>query len=168
MASSLEVRQKEKSSKLFSALMIDTKGKMDNFVNGGSELKLQLLHEKMEKLLRKEISKWWEIESLQKYIDVERVPRGLRIYTIPTYEDPDPDMLEEWAKNSKNSSLNMMKILIKYAIKDRKKILEEIEKVSTEIVSLTSEDAMEEFKKNLEKKLSSFEADIMSKKQRKF
>ncbi|KAJ1140787.1 hypothetical protein NDU88_007125 [Pleurodeles waltl] len=61
-----------------------------------------------------------------------------------------------------------MKILIKYAIKDRKKILEETEKVSTEIVSLTSEDAIEEFKKNLEKKLSSFEGDIMSKKQRKF
>ncbi|KAJ1119484.1 hypothetical protein NDU88_007669 [Pleurodeles waltl] len=77
-------------------------------------------------------------------------------------------MLEEWAENSKTSSLTMMKILIKYAIKDRKKILEEIEKVSMEIVSLIAEDAIEEFKKNLEKKLSSFEGDIMSKKQRKF
>ncbi|KAJ1148666.1 hypothetical protein NDU88_001494 [Pleurodeles waltl] len=98
-------------------------------MNGGLELKLQLLPEKIEKFSRKEISKWWEIESLQKYIDVERVQRGLRIYTIPTYEDPDPDMIEEWAENSKTSSLNTMKILIKYAIKDRKKILEEIEKV---------------------------------------
>ncbi|KAJ1156138.1 hypothetical protein NDU88_008862 [Pleurodeles waltl] len=62
----------------------------------------------------------------------------------------------------------MMKILIKYVIKDRKKILEEIEKVSIEIVSLTSEDALEEFKKNLEKKLSNFDGDIMSKKQCKF
>ncbi|KAJ1140593.1 hypothetical protein NDU88_006942 [Pleurodeles waltl] len=62
----------------------------------------------------------------------------------------------------------MMKMLIKNALKDRKKILEEIEKVSIEIVSLTSEDVMEEFKKNLEKKLSRSEEDIMSKKQCKF
>ncbi|KAJ1144425.1 hypothetical protein NDU88_010724 [Pleurodeles waltl] len=147
--------------------MADPRGRMEGHANGGSELKLQLLCEKMVKLSRKELSKWWEIESLQRCIDVEIVPRGLRIYTIPTYEDPDPDMLE-WAENSKVRSFNMMKILIKYAAKDRKKILDEIDKVSTEILSLTSDDGVEEFKKNLEKKLNSLEEDIMSKKQHKF
>ncbi|KAJ1199051.1 hypothetical protein NDU88_002889 [Pleurodeles waltl] len=144
--------------------MVDSRARTEGHANGGSELKLHLLYEKMEKLSRKELSKWWEIESLQRYIDVERVPRDLRIYTIPTYEDPDP---EEWAENCQVSSLNMMKILIKYESKDRKKILDEIEKVSTEILSLTTDDGMEEFKENLEKKLSRFEDDIMSKKQRK-
>ncbi|KAJ1116721.1 hypothetical protein NDU88_004927 [Pleurodeles waltl] len=62
----------------------------------------------------------------------------------------------------------MMRILIKYAFKDRKKILEEIDKLTAEILSMVSVDALEEFKNNLEKKLTKFEEDVTSKKQGKF
>ncbi|KAJ1105750.1 hypothetical protein NDU88_003155 [Pleurodeles waltl] len=139
---------------------------------GGSNvdlgLQVQLMHDKFEKLMRKELSKWWEIASLQQYIEVERVPRGLRIYTIPSYEDPDPELLEELAENSKNSSLNMMKILIKYAFKDREKFMEEIDKTTKLILTLVSQSAFEEVKGNLDKKLSKFEEEITVKKHRKF
>ncbi|KAJ1177650.1 hypothetical protein NDU88_002902 [Pleurodeles waltl] len=132
------------------------------------EVKLQTLYEKMEKLHRRELSKWWEVESLQRYIEVERVPRGLRIYTVPTYEDPDPEMLEEWAENSKQSSLNMMRILTKYAMKDRSRTLEEMEKVRLEILALITQETFDEYMKYLEKKLCKFEEEITAKKQRKF
>ncbi|KAJ1129499.1 hypothetical protein NDU88_007867 [Pleurodeles waltl] len=126
------------------------------------------MYDKLEKLMRKELSKWWEIESLQQYIEVERVPRGLSIYTIPSYEDPEPELLEEWAENSKISSLNMMKILIKYASKDRENIIEEIEKTTKLILTLVSQSTFDEVKDNLDKKLSKFEEEFTVKKQRKF
>mgnify|MGYP002805180685 CR=1 FL=1 len=42
---------------------------------------------KLERLMEKEVSKWWELTTLTCYIEVNRVPRGLRIFTIPTYEN---------------------------------------------------------------------------------
>ncbi|KAJ1177178.1 hypothetical protein NDU88_002440 [Pleurodeles waltl] len=168
MASGWEARRKEKSVKLFFAQMDEGSGAQPGRGNMKVEVKLQTLYDKMEKLHRKELSKWWEVESLQRYIEVGRVPRGLRIYTIPTYEDPDPEMLEEWAENSKQSSLNMMRILTKYAIKDRSKILEEMEKVRLELLSLVTQETFDEFMKNLEKKLCKLEEEITGKKQRKY
>ncbi|KAJ1109469.1 hypothetical protein NDU88_006829 [Pleurodeles waltl] len=77
-------------------------------------------------------------------------------------------MLEEWAENSKQSSLNMKRILIKYAIKDRSKILEEIDKIRLELLTIITQEALDDFMKNLEKKLTKLEEDIPIKKQRKF
>ncbi|KAJ1082373.1 hypothetical protein NDU88_002541 [Pleurodeles waltl] len=77
-------------------------------------------------------------------------------------------MLAEWAENVKESSLNMMRILIKYASKDRTKILEEIDKAIAEILTMVWQDTLEEFRNNLDKKPSKFEVDITLKKQRKF
>ncbi|KAJ1199127.1 hypothetical protein NDU88_002965 [Pleurodeles waltl] len=77
-------------------------------------------------------------------------------------------MLDEWAHNSKECSLTMMRIFIKYAVKDREKILEKIEKLPSDLLSMVSRDVFEEFIKNLEKKLSKLKEEITTKKQRKF
>ncbi|KAJ1173311.1 hypothetical protein NDU88_005147 [Pleurodeles waltl] len=168
MASSLEARRKEKSNKLFFTQQTRDGDIIQGGSSTGSGLQVQLMYDKLEKLMRKELSKWWEIESLQQYMEVERVPRDLRIYTIPSYEDPDPELLEEWAENSKTSSLNMMRILIKYASKERIKIVEEIDKITQVILTLVSQKTFDEVKDNLDKKLSKFEEEITVKKQRKF
>lgn len=44
---------------------------------------------------RLEITKWWEHYSLNKYADVGRVPRGLRIMLAPSFDKPNPLMLKE-------------------------------------------------------------------------
>ena len=74
-------------------------------VQGGTNVtnwryKCQLL----EKLMFKEVSKWWEMTTLSQYVKVNRVPRGLCIFTIPTYETPYPGLLEEWAEYMANTS----------------------------------------------------------------
>ncbi|KAJ1215732.1 hypothetical protein NDU88_003340 [Pleurodeles waltl] len=166
MDSSSEARRKEKSSKLF--FTQNDPGDRQGTYTPGSALKLQLLYDKLEKLMRRELSKWWGIVSLQQYIDAERVPRGLCIYTIPSYEDTDPDLLEEWAENAKVSSLNMMRILIKYASKERVKILEEIEQTTKEILTTVTQAYFDELKANLDKKLIKYKEDITAKKQRTF
>lgn len=68
---------------------------------------------KLKHLYECEIRKWWEATSLQNYIEVQRIPRGLRIYTIPAYENPDPKLLDEWAAYTTEMSVGMLKILFK-------------------------------------------------------
>ena len=63
---------------------------------------------KLEKLKEKELRKWWEATSLQKYVDVGRIPRGLRIFTVPSYENPDPLMLKLWREHTHKSSVGML------------------------------------------------------------
>ena len=53
----------------------------------------------LEKLMGKELTKWWEATALEKYIEAKRFPRGLRIYTVPTYDSPNPRLLKDWTLN---------------------------------------------------------------------
>ncbi|KAJ1188496.1 hypothetical protein NDU88_005257 [Pleurodeles waltl] len=62
----------------------------------------------------------------------------------------------------------MMRILIKYAVKDRSKILEEIDKIRLELLTIITQETLDEFMQNLENKLIKLEEDITTKKQRKF
>lgn len=55
------------------------------------------LFKRLEKLMKAEQSKWWEHKSLSRYLEVGRIPRGLRIMLAPSYENPDTNMLAEWA-----------------------------------------------------------------------
>lgn len=38
----------------------------------------------LEKFLAEEVRTWWDLSTLQKYIDKEMVPRGLRVRKFPT------------------------------------------------------------------------------------
>ncbi|KAJ1180798.1 hypothetical protein NDU88_006014 [Pleurodeles waltl] len=62
----------------------------------------------------------------------------------------------------------MMRILTKYAAKDRNRILEDIEKTQLKLLTITTQESVDEFMKGLEKKLMKLEEDITNKKQRKF
>ena len=44
----------------------------------------------LEKQMGKELAKWSEATALEKDIEAKRVPRGHRIYTVPTYDTLNP------------------------------------------------------------------------------
>ncbi|XP_078503145.1 olfactory receptor 5AP2-like [Lissotriton helveticus] len=90
----------------------------------------------LEKKSHQEQSKWWEARSLQKYAEVNRIPRGLRILTSPTYENPNPELMREWADNNLEASRRSVLIFIKYAEIDRAKLLDEIAIMDEELDAL--------------------------------
>ena len=121
-----------------------------------------------KKIHKQEQSKWWEAVSLQKYLEVGRVPRGLRIFTTPTYENPNPAMLQKWSENSSKCTTGMLEILVEFAWVDRKTLLSEIDTLTEEIKSMDSSNNFEEFYSKMEKRLEKIEEEIKTKKQRKF
>lgn len=121
----------------------------------------------VEQQYKKEISKSWETLTLQKYLEVNRVPRGLRIFTMPTHPETKTEMLNEWGENNRACSYNMMRILIKYAEKD----LEDIHKNITELeakIKLQNKEEVNKSRKEMEERIENYEEEVQLRKQRKF
>ncbi|KAJ1128581.1 hypothetical protein NDU88_006958 [Pleurodeles waltl] len=77
----------------------------------------------------------------------------------PTYEDPNPEMLKEWALHKAQSSAGMMKIRIKYARIDRDKVIEDIETLSTKIDLCENKLLVESLTKAMDERLKKVEED---------
>ncbi|XP_078522701.1 uncharacterized protein LOC144791801 [Lissotriton helveticus] len=169
MASNRNQRRYEAASRIFTDLdSPETSNPSENVNQRNTGPNKQSLWNTLWKLLVTEQSKWWEATT-QKYIEVNRIPRGLRIYTTPTFADPDPDMVEEWAGNSHECSMRMLKILVKDANKRCEKLAEEIEAITNQLKSLYEDE--KDFESEMAKfdtKLEKLEKEIRDKKESKF
>lgn len=86
----------------------------------------------------------------------------------PTYEDPNPNMLCEWAENNQESSGRMLAILIKYADIDRQNILEEIAQIMEMLDKEANQEPIEKFKSEMRDHLWKMETTIKERKAQKF
>lgn len=75
----------------------------------------------LEKLLGKEMKIWWDFKTLQKYVEKQMVPRGLRIKKFPTVKYSEP-FLEKWNTILMDCSLKLMKLIVSY----KEKSLDEV------------------------------------------
>ncbi|KAJ1155051.1 hypothetical protein NDU88_007787 [Pleurodeles waltl] len=87
---------------------------------------------------------------------------------MPTYDDPNPELLKEWAAYNEASSARMMKILIKYAQIDREKVIEKIENIVKEVDAFSDKKLVESLNTAMEERLAKTEEEIIQKKSRKF
>lgn len=122
----------------------------------------------LERLHEREVRKWWEVTSPQNYAEVGRVPRGLRIYTVPAYENPDPQLLAEWAEHTAGSCKGMLLILIKFAWSDHDKARKAIQELEVEIARDGDKNKQEELRAAMTKRLKNNETKIQQRKQEKF
>ncbi|XP_078524347.1 uncharacterized protein LOC144797570 [Lissotriton helveticus] len=166
MADTRNNRRKEAASKLFTK------------TEGGVESNEKTLTKKVDdvkkmwdalwKILKKEQSKWWEATALAKYVECNRIPRGLRIFIIPTFQQPDPELIGEWMTNNYACSMNMLNILIKYADKECIKLNAESEQIIAKLKEKYTESEFIVEMTKMEKRLGKIEEEIKEKKQRKF
>lgn len=90
----------------------------------------------LEKLMIQENRVWWDSITLQKYVDRNMIPRGLRMKKVPTtiYSDT---FKEEWNLILSTCSLKLIQLIIKQEEEKLKVLSEEIK---------TAESAVQEFK----------------------
>ncbi|OCT76519.1 hypothetical protein XELAEV_18031722mg [Xenopus laevis] len=67
---------------------------------------------KLEKLMVKELKIWWDTITLEKYVSLQMVPRGLRIRKFPAYEITDTDFIKRWNNVLSDCSLKLMQLLV--------------------------------------------------------
>lgn len=169
MASTRNDKRNEAASKIFETRDITNNEESGTVINNGNTTSSKKqLWDRLWKALKTEQNKWWEATTLQKYIDVKCIPRGLRIFITPTFHDPDPELVTEWINNNHECSPTMLRLLVRFAWKDCEKQAEIIEKNTQALKGVC---ATEEFKKEmtkLENRLEKIEEEITMKKQRKF
>ncbi|XP_078541431.1 uncharacterized protein LOC144826808 [Lissotriton helveticus] len=126
------------------------------------------LFKRLEKCSKGEQAKWWEFTSLSGYLEVGRVPRGLRTVLAPSYEDPDPQMLADWAQCNFENSKRLMGILVQYAESDRAKLLEKIDSINAEIDKIPPSAEISKLRDDMNTRLKREEDIIMKRKAYKF
>lgn len=138
-----------------------------NFGNDlGTTEGLKMKFQRLERLKKQELARWWDGITLQQYLNNSRIPRGLRILIFPIFEDLDDELLKEWKGNLSNSSVTMMRILIRHSEKKAASLMMEIEKLENEI----EESPLKEVIKNyevLEKIIEEYQIYQRDKKSRK-
>lgn len=79
------------------------------------------------------VRSWWEVQSLDTYIKHKIVPRGLRNHIIPAARLRSPDFIKKWEKESIESSLRLMGLLLE----EEKTVLSGIETELKEVIEQT-------------------------------
>ncbi|OCT97489.1 hypothetical protein XELAEV_18009716mg [Xenopus laevis] len=79
-----------------------------------SQQPLQRTFQTLEKLLIKETRLWWDVATLEKYMELKILPRGLRIKKFPTFPVEDENFTLQWNETLSNCSFKLIDMLIDY------------------------------------------------------
>ncbi|KAJ1132229.1 hypothetical protein NDU88_010556 [Pleurodeles waltl] len=122
----------------------------------------------LEKSLKKETSKWWEVASLKKYLENDRIPRGLRILIFPPIDTTSSEHLLKWEANLKLASTNMIKQLIEISQDEYEKHRTEVDKLTQNIEEANWGEIINKNYAILNNIIDRYEEDIIQRKKRKF
>ncbi|KAJ1114552.1 hypothetical protein NDU88_002787 [Pleurodeles waltl] len=122
----------------------------------------------LEKSLKKETSKWWEIASLKKYLENDRIPRGLRILIFLLMDPTSQEHLQKWEANLKLASTNMIKQLIEISQEEYEKHRQEVDSLTQRIEEANWEEITTKNYAILNSIIDRYEEDIIQRKNRKF
>ncbi|KAJ1165300.1 hypothetical protein NDU88_005728 [Pleurodeles waltl] len=122
----------------------------------------------LEKSLKKETAKWWEVASLKKYLDNDRIPRGLRILIFPPTDTTSQERLQNWEANLKMASMNMIQQLIDISQEQYERHKQEVDQLTQRIDEANWGDISTKNYAILNNIIDNYEADIIQRKNRKF
>ncbi|XP_069502831.1 uncharacterized protein [Ambystoma mexicanum] len=156
-------KREEEAELIFSGLSENPTTKPDS-----NNTSLRQLFLTQEKLLKQELTCWWEIKSLDKYLQIGRIPRGLRVCIFPPFEDDDIEEIKDWEQLLTTTSNEMIHRLIKYAKVKHIRLIQEITKVKENIEKLNIPEKTFKNYEILDEIIDKYASDIKIKKQRQF
>lgn len=136
---------------------------------GGASSHTESLKDKfirLERLKKTENSRWWDSITLQQYLKLNRVPRGLRSQLFPTFEDLDDDILSKWEDTLTNNSKTLIQILIEIAERKVASLQIKISELEKEIQDLNLKEATEKNYEILKGVLTRHQNEIKDRKRR--
>ncbi|OCT86451.1 hypothetical protein XELAEV_18020135mg [Xenopus laevis] len=122
----------------------------------------------LEKLLSHETFLCWDIATLEKYIAVSRIPRGLRIKKFPMFAKGDTDFISRWNNILTKCSLELMSLIIHHKENTLVSLREEIKDKQKELSQCDKTQIFIDFYKELKNHLDVLEKTVSECKKRKF
>lgn len=161
MASICPVDQDEERLQKINAIfnMSDQSSKDKVDING--------LMSSLERMLVKELRTWWDCTTLQKYVDKEMIPRGLRIKKKPTSTYSET-FLAQWQSTLSDCSFKLMELIIQYEQQSLADLREEVSKTQQSLTAYAHHPDFIEMDNKLKNNLAKLETIIIQIKQSKF
>lgn len=121
----------------------------------------------LEKLKLQETRIWWDLTTLQKYVDHNMIPRGLKLKKLPTniYSE---QFKEDWNTILSNCSIQLMNLIIKNESEKLKDLAENITIEETKLEEFKDLSTFETEHKKLEDNITKLEDYIMQIKKNTF
>ncbi|OCT97320.1 hypothetical protein XELAEV_18009546mg, partial [Xenopus laevis] len=121
----------------------------------------------LEKHMSQELLLCWDIATLEKYVALNRIPRGLRIRKFPTFARDDETFVNKWNDTLSRCSFELIALIINH----KKKVLidtrENINESQLLLSSMEKLSDLGELDKNLKEHLSYLEQTVSTRKKRK-
>ncbi|KAJ1191524.1 hypothetical protein NDU88_000840 [Pleurodeles waltl] len=159
-------RREQRHSKLDQVFNVSDAGTLNSATTNFASAKSTFLA--LEKSLKKETAKWWEVASLKKYLEHNRIPRGLCILIFPPTDTTSQEHLQKWEANLKMASINMIHQLIDISQEEYERHKQEVDQLTQRIDDANWGDITIKNYAILNNIIDSYESDIIQRKNRKF
>ncbi|KAJ1169061.1 hypothetical protein NDU88_000967 [Pleurodeles waltl] len=159
-------RREQRNSKLDQVFNTSDAGTLNPVTTNFASAKSTFLA--LEKSLKKETAKWWEVASLKKYLENDRIPRGLRILIFPPTDTTSQERLQKWEANPKMASINMIQQLIDISQEEYERHKQEVDQLTQRIEEANWGDITTKNYAILNNIIDNYESDIIQRKNRKF
>ncbi|OCT98540.1 hypothetical protein XELAEV_18010776mg [Xenopus laevis] len=121
----------------------------------------------LEKYMSQELLLCWDIITLEKYVALNRIPRGLRIRKFPTFARDDEVFVNKWNDTLSRCSFELMALIINHKKNDLIDTRENINESQLLLSSMENLPDLGELDKNLKEHLSHLEQTVSTRKKRK-
>lgn len=122
----------------------------------------------LSKLLNKEMKIWWDMVTLEKYLEKELIPQGLLINKEPSFTSTDPTFAERWNFILKRTSFDLMSLIILDHKSQLEKIENEIVSIQEKLEPIKNIPEYKEQAKHIQQILAKNEKEIIDRKRSKF
>lgn len=122
----------------------------------------------LQKTYKSYIRSWWEITSLQTYIQNKIVYRGLRINLSPSNHLENPEFVQGWQNILTESSLKLLDYLLEWEKKYFQVAGAKLEKDIADIQTFRAQTEFSNLESKLQKHIEQFQSEIKDRKHKKF
>ncbi|KAJ1115206.1 hypothetical protein NDU88_003432 [Pleurodeles waltl] len=158
--------REQRSSKLDKVFNTSDAGTLNPVTTNFTSAKSTFLA--LEKSLKKETAKRWEVASLKKYLENDRIPRGLRILIFPPTDTTSQKRLQKWEANLKMASTNMIQQLVEISQEEYERHKQDVDQLTQRIEEANWGDITTKNYAILNNILYNYESDIIQRKKWKF
>ncbi|XP_053561237.1 component of gems protein 1-like [Bombina bombina] len=120
----------------------------------------------LEDEILKEHRHWWDLTTLEKYLEIKQIPRGLRVLKHCSFKE-DTELLEKWYKILDDCAFDLIKILIEHRRLLSDKCSENIDKIQADLIKYLENPDYERLLKRMYERTDKFQEDLVLSKNKK-
>ncbi|KAM4012119.1 uncharacterized protein ACNLHF_005295 [Anomaloglossus baeobatrachus] len=145
--------------------VFDTEGELDNTTDSRSHRELC---NQLKLLYNRRMRLWWNKAFMQRYVDRDLIPRGLRVQVFPSFNVTDVDFKRDWEDAASACSKSFMLLLIKNNEASLRDLDGDIATLLDRLPKELTPSELSSFNETMDKEFTKWEKELVSTKTKKY